>query len=221
MGERIKAYFADGIGRITAFVPDLLAAVVILLFGYLISRVLAALTRRALDAIHFDRFLERRVHPRVAEGGSPTNALASIVFWVGMLITLAQACRPLALVSLGAGIDRLLAFLPHLLVAAIILMLGAVVANVVARLLRDSGRTTVATFGRVAVLVLSAFMALDQVGVARDVVMTAFGALLGAAAVAAAIAFGVGNRQLAGELMRRWIDQLREEPPHEELPLSH
>ena len=91
----------------------------------------------------------------------------------------------------------------------------------------------VARAARVAIATLTVFMALDEVGIAHSVVMTTFSLLLGAAAVAAAIAFGVGNIGLAGELGRRWTrragesldtpdDNLSPLPPTPpELPISH
>jgi hypothetical protein len=70
-----------------------------------------------------------------------------------------------------------------------------------------SGVHPVAQVAKVAILTLAVFMALDQLGIARNIVTTAFTVILGAAALAAGLAFGLGNRELAGEYMRRWVDR--------------
>jgi hypothetical protein len=202
MGEQIKTYFSLGIGRITAFVPELLSALAILAVGWGLSRLLASLTQRLLMRVRFDRFMTERVHARSA-GRSPSEVVGSVVFWLGMLISFSLAARALHLDALATGINRILEYLPQVFVAAIIVAIGIGVANLVARLLEGTVQPPVVKAARVAIIVLASFMALDELGVARGIVMTIFAFALGSAAVAAAIAFGVGNRQLAGEYTRR------------------
>jgi len=224
MGEQIRNYFSSGIGRITAFVPELLAAIVVLAVGWGISRLLGGLSRRLLMRLRFDRFMIERVHARAASGTSPSVVVSKAVFWLGMLTTFSLAARALKLDSLSSGIDRIIGYLPHVFVATVIVGVGIAVANLAARLLDGVVQRTVIKAARAAIIVLSAFMALDQLGVARAVVMTIFSFALGAAAIAAAIAFGVGNRQLAGDYTRRWvrkIDETMQHPDEPELPVQH
>lgn len=226
MGQQIASQFAGGVGRITAYLPHLLSGLVILLVGYILARVLGGLTQRLLGRTGFDRWISRHVHHGAET--RPSQALGSAVFWIGMLVTAALAADAFQLYALGAGLKGILAYLPNVVVAAIILAVGIAVANLLANLIGDVTSNWAAKVARVAVIVLAAFMALDQLGVAEHIVMTTFGVLLGAAAVAAAIAFGIGNRQLAGELTRRWVqrggarEELEPPPPTEpELGARH
>lgn len=160
--------------------------------------------------------------------------MGRVVFWVGMLVTLSLTSHALALTALSNGIDRIVAFLPHLLIAAVLVGIGVAVGNLCARLIEESTSAprVLAQSVRVAVVVLASLMALDQIGVARGIVMTVLVALLGSVAIAAAIAFGVGNRQLAGDYTQRWVRRAEEarrerervrraaEPPPGE-PLPH
>src|SRR4051812_6731943 len=98
MGERIRIFFADGIGRITAFLPNLVSAILILAVGYGLSRLLAVVADRVLSRAGFDRFIARRVHHRAAEH-SPSHTVGAVVFWLGMLTTLSLTANTLGLVT--------------------------------------------------------------------------------------------------------------------------
>jgi hypothetical protein len=219
MGDRIADSFSAGIARITAFVPNLLSALIIAVVGYLLSRLFGALAQRLLLRLGFDRFVARRLHPEAARRTSPSRAVGATIFWLGILTTATMVARALSLDALAGGLERILAYVPHVLVASIVLFVGIAVANLVANLLAGTASATIARIARAAIVVLASFMALDQLGIARGVVMTVFTAAVGAAAVAAAIAFGVGNRELAGRYTRRWAERAeraRREPQAEE-----
>jgi hypothetical protein len=205
MGEQIRSYFGSGVGRVTAFLPNLLAAVVIAVVGYLLSRLAGSLCRRILARIGFDAWAARHIHPRAgAAAKRPASAvLGSVVFGIGLLITATLAANSLGLQTLSAGLNRILAFIPNVLVAGIIVAVAVAVGNLLASLVGTVSNPTLAKAAKVAVIVLASFMALDQLGVSRRVVMTTFTAFVGAAAVAAAIAFGVGNIPLAREYTQR------------------
>jgi hypothetical protein len=210
MGERIAARFADGLGKIAAFLPNLISALLVLGLGYAISRLCGALVARVLSRAGFDRWVHRHVHHRATGSRSPSATLGAIVFWLGMLLASSMAASSLELPTLSAGLSRILAFVPHVLVAAIVASVGIALGNLVLGLL-GGGNAWVAQAARAAIIVLSIFMALDELEIARGVVMATLVALLGAVAVAAALAFGLGNRELAGQYTRRWVRRAEEE----------
>jgi hypothetical protein len=108
----------------------------------------------------------------------------------------------------------------------VIVILGMIVGEFLRALLvasagRVSGVPTVARVAKWVVVLIAAFMALQQVGVSDDIVTSAFTLILGAVALAAGLAFGLGNRELAGEITRRWYEEgrsLRDEPRGEAPP---
>lgn len=231
MGEQIRNYFATGIGQITAYLPALVSGIIILAIGYVVSRLLGGLVSRLLARARFDSFVARRLHPKAgAPGGRAASATTgSAVFWLGMLVTLSMAARALRLGTLSAGIDRILAYIPNVFVAAIIVGVAFAVANVLASFIANVSSAWLARGARVAIIALSIFMALDQLGIAQNIVLTAFAAVVGAAAVAAAIAFGVGGIDVARGWAQRWdrrgraVAELRgEQPPfYPEPPAPH
>ena len=230
MGDQIRSQFGNGVGAITAYLPQLLSAIGIAAIGIGVSLLVRAIARRLLGKTGFDRLVGRHVDGRAVERRArPSDAVASTLFWIGILVTAALTADALELHALAAGLKRIIGYLPNALVAAVILAVGIAVAKMIGGLVEDVASTTAAKVARGAILVLAAFMALDQLGVAHNIVMTTFAVLLGAAGVAIAIAFGVGNRQLAGDLTRRWVRRAedhvgaeaageRPEERHPELP---
>jgi hypothetical protein len=205
MGARIGSYFADGVGRIVSFIPQLVSAAIILAVGYGIAVLIRFATRRLLQGAKFDRFVERRVHHRATSKGSPSVGAGAVAFWIVMLAAFAMASRALGLDTLSAGLSRILGYIPHVLVACVIVAVGAAVGRLIGELVGEVSSRSLGNLARGAVIVLTVFMALDELKVAHGIVLTTFTLLLGAAAVAAAIAFGLGNRTLADEYTRRWV----------------
>jgi hypothetical protein len=114
MGVQIRSYFVAGLGQIVAFLPHLLSAVIILVVGYVLSRLAGSLARRLLARVRFDGYIARRLHPRASAPGHPASTtVGSAVFWLGMLVTLSLTTRALQLASLSAGIDRILSYVPR------------------------------------------------------------------------------------------------------------
>ena len=140
------------------------------------------------------------------------RALTKLLFWLVMLIVILLASTALGLESINEMFGVMLAFIPTLIAGIVIVILGIIVGEFVRGLIVASaggvsGVPTVAKLAKGAVILISLFMALQQVGVAEEIVTAAFTLILGAAALAVGLAFGLGNRELAGEITRRWYEQ--------------
>lgn len=202
--QQLQNYFYSAVGQVAGYLPNLLSAVLIFAVGYLVSRGLAALVRKGLERTRFNGMVAKRLHPSISTERKPASSSAgSAVFGLGILVTLSLTAQALRLETLAKGINEVLAYVPRVLVAAIIVGVAVAVARFLAEWVSGMTSRWVAGGVRVAIVGLSVFMALDQLGVARNIVNTAFAALVGAAAVAAAIAFGVGNIDLARDYSRR------------------
>jgi hypothetical protein len=211
-GERLQATFAS----LVAFLPHLLGAAVILLVGWLLARLLEKATDAVLERLKFDAALERGgVRAALKRTGTkldPSSLLARLVFWAVMLMAILMAANALGLTAVAAMFDRIVAFIPNVIVAVLIVVIGMLIGEFVKDLIAASmgtvgGGMTLSKVAKAAIVTLSIFMALDQLQIAHNIVTMAFTLMLGALALAAALAFGLGNRELAGELMRRWVDQ--------------
>src|ERR687895_2055599 len=117
---------------------------------------------------------------------------------------------------LRASFAELGRLIPALLGALIIILAGIVLGQFVHGLIlasagRIHGGPTLARVGQIGVVMLAVFMALQQLGIATDIVTTAFAILFGAVALGMALAFGLGNRELAGQITRQWYERMRAE----------
>jgi hypothetical protein len=210
--ERIVA----GAEQIGGVIPALIGAAVILLTGYFLARQMQRWTDDLLKRMGFNRMAAAggfdEVVGRTGSSLDPVRALAKLIFWLVMLVVILLASMALGLESINEMFGAMLAFIPTLIAAIVIVILGIIVGEFVRGLIVASaggvaGVPTVAKMAKAAVIVISLFMALQQVGVAEEIVTAAFTLILGALALAVGLAFGLGNRELAGEITRRWYEE--------------
>jgi Conserved TM helix len=194
-GERLQASFQ----QLYSYIPALFGALVILFAGYLLARLLEKGTDRLMRRIHLNAILERGgVMQAVDRSGSrinPTRVAGSLVFWFVMFAVMLVAANALGLQSLANVFSELVSYIPSVIAAIVIMIVGP----------------TLARAGKGGVVLLATFMALQELGVATEIVTTAFAILFGAIALALSLAFGLGNRELAGEVTRNWYQRYKEE----------
>jgi hypothetical protein len=214
-GDRLQASFTQVFGGL---VPSLLGALVIVFAGYLLARLFEKIIERFLRKIHFNQMLERGgVTQAVERSGThvnPTKVLANLIFWLVMFAVILIAANALGLSSLANVFSELVSYIPSVIAAIVIILVGIVLGNFVGGLIGASagalyGGRALARVGRGGVVLLAVFMALQELGIANEIVTTAFAILFGAIALALALAFGLGNRELAGEVVREWYEQYR------------
>ena len=217
LGERIQTGFSDVFGQT---LPALAGALVILFAGYLLAKVLEKLTERGLRRIRLNHLLERGgVLQAVERSGThvnPTRVLANLVFWLVMFTVILLAANALGLDSLANVVSTLVSYIPSVIAAIVIILVGIVLGGFVGGLIGASagavhGGRALARVARGGVILLAIFMALQELGIATEIVTTAFAILFGAIALALALSFGLGNRELAGEITRDWYDRYRRE----------
>ncbi len=214
--DRLQESFA----QIYQYVPALFGALVILFAGYLLARLFEKGTEKVLRRIRFNDLLERGgVMDAVERAGSrvnPTRIGSNLVFWFVMFTVMLVAANALGLQSLANVFSELVSYIPSVIAAIVIIIVGIVLGGFVGGLIMASagglhGGPTLARVGKGGVIVLAVFMALQELGVASEIVTTAFAILFGAVALALALSFGLGNRDLAGEVTREWYRRYRAE----------
>lgn len=214
--DRLQESFA----QLYRYVPALFGAMVILFAGYLLARLFEKGAEKVLRRIKFNQLLERGgVMDAVERAGShlnPTRIAASIIFWFVMFTVMLVAANALGLQSLANVFSELVSYIPSVIAAIVIIIVGIVLGGFVGGLIMASagglhGGPTLSRVGKAGVIVLAVFMALQELGVASEIVTTAFAILFGAVALALALAFGLGNRDLAAEVTREWYARYRAE----------
>jgi hypothetical protein len=137
------------------------------------------------------------------------SEIAGLVVWVGVVLFGAvPAVELLQFAALTDIVEGLLVISGRVLIGALVFGIGLYLANLAHSMVKSLGNPSsgvLAQAARVAILVFVGAMALQQMGVATDIVVLAFGLVLGAIAVAVALAFGLGGRDVAAEQIRQWL----------------
>jgi hypothetical protein len=203
--------------------PRVVLLISIVLVGWLIASLMRWVTRTLLDRLGFPRLCARQGVTdllRAAELPDPTRLIASIVFWIVWIGFLLSGIDVLGLSALRGMVNDFAEFVPRLLMAIVILLVGFVFANVAWRATQlaavnarvPSPRVLSGTV-RALILLLTSAMALDQIAVARTIVLTAFAIAFGAVMLGLAIAFGVGGGDVARRILLHWFPEAEKPPP--------
>jgi hypothetical protein len=204
--------------------PSIFTAAGILIVAYFIGRFVAELVTTILTSLGFNNIfnilglpsLNKQVvvvyseNPTVPTTPTRTpSEVAGIVVLVGiMLFATLAAVNILNIPALTELVKGIVIILGRILAGLVVFAIGLFLANLAFSIIISSGNSQariLAQVARISIIALVSAMALQQIGVAPDIVKLAFGLLLGAIAVAIALAFGLGGRDVAQEQMREWL----------------
>lgn len=215
--DRVMASIGEVFGEL---IPALVGALIIVFAGYLLAKVLERLVDRGLKRIGLNNMLARGgVMEAVERSGAhfnPTRVISNLVFWLVMFSVILVAANALGLDSLALTFGELVSYIPSIIAAIVIILVGILLGQFVGGLIAAStgalhGGRALARIASGAVILLAVFMALQELEIATEIVTTAFAILFGAISFAIALAFGLGNRDLAGEITREWYTRYRKE----------
>ncbi len=235
----ISAPAINMLNQMMAALPRIFTAALILVISYVIGRFVADLVARVLTSVGFNNIFSWLGFPSTANpfastvspdpldqslgqstvippSGTPKQTpseIAGIVVLVAIMLTGAVAAvEQLRFAVLTDIVRNVLAVSVNVLGGLVVLGIGLYLANLAFSLIARSGgrqARVLAQTARIAIIAFSAAMALDRMGVASNIVNLAFGLLLGAMAVAIGIAFGLGGRGVADDLLRGWLDSFK------------
>jgi small-conductance mechanosensitive channel len=195
-----------------AWLPALVSALVLLILGWVVARLVQTFLAGLLRRLGIDRLAERAGATHIlAESGfdpSAANLMARLVYWLVLLVFILAAAESLGLRGVADTFGGLLAYLPNVLAAALILLLGGLVARVVGDAVGALATQTGVSAGpivgqavRYILLIFVVILALEQLGVETTLLTTVAMALIAATALALALAFGLGSREVARNIM--------------------
>jgi len=235
MGEIWRTAITDSfnkfLGKVTTFLPNLLAMITIIIIGLFIAWVLKKFLFRFLKAIQFDRVSERWGLPHIlSKGGvtySPADLLSRFFYWVIVLITLILGINALEVAATQNFISHFFNYLPHLFAAMIILAIGYLIAiflgqaTLIAAVNAQMESAKILSCAvRWFIIILSLTMTLYHLGIAEKVIVAAFSITFGGIVLALAIAFGWGGRDLAKDFIEK-LYKRKEETDRQQDHISH
>ena len=198
--------------------PAIFGSALVLIIAYILGKVVGELVANLLGALGFNRIL---VHlglgKEPAEGQrTPSEVVGYLAFVAIMLFALIEASQILSFTLLADLIAGFTIFAGRVVLGLIIFALGIYLANLASNAMITSGMSEarlLALAARIAILVFAGAMALLEIGVADQIISLAFGLLLGAIAVALALAFGLGGREAAAQEIEKWRRSMKSEKP--------
>jgi hypothetical protein len=208
-------------------IPLVIAAAIVLAIGFFIGRWVASIVERLLPATGFDRaigqlssFSSFSPEPQVNAAPdapspsriTPSKIVAWIVMWAIVAFSAIEAARLLQFVEIAAVLSEIVSLAGRVLVGGAIItagvLIGDLLANAIDRSTNNADRFA-SDIVKWATIALATAMGLSFMGLADEIVILAFGLTLGAAAVAVALAFGLGGREAAGRLADQWAAKLQ------------
>src|SRR3954469_11360625 len=213
-GDAFKASLAGALNTFLSAIPRIIGFAIVLIVGWIISSLLARGVQALLHAVKFNDLAHRSGFAdfvqKMGVRNDSAGVIAGIVKWFVRLITLVVAFDTLGLPAVSNVLQQLLLWLPNLVVALVVLVIGGLAANALSRLVR--GATAEAGFSnpemmesvtRVAVWGFAIVVAITQLGIATTLINTLLIGIVGALSIASGLAFGLGGRDRAAQLIDR------------------
>jgi hypothetical protein len=213
-GDALKASLTGALNTFFSAIPRIIGFVVVLVIGWIIASLLAKGVKALLHAVRFNDLAQRSGFADFVQNmgvkDDASGVIAGVVKWFVRLITLVVAFDTLGLPAVSNVLQQLLLWLPNLIVALVVLVLGGLAAKALSQLVRGasaeagfSNPDTLATVTRVAVWGFTIVVAVNQLGIATTLINTLLIGLVGALALAFGLAFGLGGRDRAAQMLDR------------------
>ncbi len=223
-GQAMMASLAVAMTGLFAAVPKILAFVVILLVGWFLASLIAKAAAGLLRAVKFNDLSERAGFTgfvkKMGVDSDASGFLADIAKWFIRLIVLVVAFDALGLPAVSDVLRQLLLWLPNLVVAMVVLVVGGLAAHAVGKLVRGataqggfSNPDILSKVARTAVWAFAIIVAVNQLGIASTLVNTLVMATFGALALAVGLAFGLGGRETAAQMVSEWRESAKAAAP--------
>src|ERR671918_2692560 len=212
MSDTLFQPLQNALSTFLSYLPQLIGAIVILIIGYIVAKVLQAVVGRVLRAVGFDGWMEKggikQFFDRTQTNQTPTTIIGKLVFWFVFIIALTMAADALGIPQVSEVLGQLIAYIPNIIAAILILILAALLANFVSGIVRGAtGSGLLASVAQYAIIVYAVFAAITELGIAVELTAPTFLIVLGAVALGAAIAFGLGGREVAQDILQKAYDR--------------
>ncbi len=206
LGETVN----NTLGAIGAFLPRFLSGLIVLILGIIIASFLKQIVLQLFKFIKLEAMLQKYGVPETKEGVNWSNILAELIRWFVIILFLVPTAEVWGLGQFVEVLNGLLAFIPNVIIAVLLLLVGFVIARLVYDVLRaslhglspDSARN-VARAGKWAVLVFVFLVVLNQLGIASDLIRILFAGIVAMIALAGGLAFGLGGKDFAAEILEK------------------
>jgi hypothetical protein len=214
--------------KFQAFVPNLLAMLVILIVGIVVARIIKLVVVKFLNAIKFDSWSDRMGFTKLMRKGDlwakPSVILGEIVFWLLIILTLMTGLNALQIPAIGHLVGQFFSYIPRLFSAAMIMVVGYLLSGFISRTVLITAANSGFHYAKLLakavntlLIVLILAMVMEQLQIAPSIVLAAFSIIFGGIVIALAISFGVGGIAAATRMIENEASAKRDEEPKDEI----
>jgi hypothetical protein len=204
--------FQQFLNEIATALPKILGALVILILGWIIAKLVKRLFVRLLKLVRLNYLTEKSgIDKFLEEGGVKANSvdiLGTLLYWIIMLIVIMATLNSLNLTAASQLFNEIMLYIPNIIVAIVILIIGIYLARMVSQVIKtslqsmqDKTSDLISQISYIAIVILTVFVTLGQLNIAQEIVTSAFQIIFGAICLALALAFGLGGRDKAAEIL--------------------
>ncbi len=206
--------------QVGQFLVNVLLVIVILIIGWVLSRLVQGLVTKLLRAVRLDDLSDRIELDAILEKGGIKYSLSELVgilvYWVGILITVVVAINAVGLTTAADLLNRIVLYVPNIIIGIFILILGMFVAtllgNIVHTAASNAGLAQDKLFGNLAKIVVMIFaiaITLEQLGIGAEIIKLTISIILGSMGLALGLSFGLGCKDMAAKFMAEMVDKLK------------
>lgn len=219
--DTLVAAIFGSLSSIFNYIPNLLGALVIFIIGWFIAHVVKNLVIKFMEISQLEPFAEKvGISSALKRAGAtitPSELLGEIFRWAVVLLFLNPAVEILGLAQIAVVINNVLLYIPNVIVAALILMFGVIFADLTSQFVKGTAAAmdsraanALEAITRYAIIIFTILAALSQLGIAETLIITLFTGFVAMLAIAGGLAFGLGGKELAAEILTNLKRNFRE-----------
>jgi hypothetical protein len=212
--------------KVLAYLPILLGALIILIVGWIVAKLIRRAVDWLLKIVHFDAMADKTGISEVLKKGdlkiNARQVISGLVYWLIMIMVLVMTVDALGLPKAADVLASLFAYVPKVIAALLVLVVALFLANFVSGIVRTAcGNANlpkpelIAGISRWAIIIFAVTIAMEELGIAPLLVGTAFNIILGGVVLALALAFGLGGKDAAARYLEE--SKHKHEQEHEHL----
>jgi hypothetical protein len=207
--------------KLVDYLPNLVAAIIILIIGIFIAKGIAKLVKTVIEALRLDPLIRKiNIIQKVEDAGTKvvlSEILAWLIKWFLYIVLLIAISEILKLGQFTVFLKEIALYLPNVIIAVLILVVGLVLGDFVDKLIVSVLKSTraklaplIGTIAKWSIFIFALLAALLQLGVAVTLIQTLFTAIVVTIALAAGLAFGLGGRDAARETIEKFRENIKE-----------
>lgn len=202
------------------FIPRLIGAIIVFLIGWVIAVVIGKIVAEVLKRIKFNRIFEKGGWETALEKAEikvdAAGFIGAICKWVLMIVFLSAAVEVLGLIEFAGLLNKVVTYLPNVVVAAFIFVVAVIIADILEKVVRAAVEGAKVGYGHLAgvivkwsIWIFAILIILMQLGIGKELILTLFTGLVGLIVISGGIAFGLGGKEIATDLLQNLRKKIR------------